>query len=657
VSPQVVNRTVPVNSLPQNHEPLLERASPALVESCAVQNRYRRLVELSPDGFFDWDLSSASTWFSPQVESLLPRPVEGRPRGFARFSELVIPEDRARLLLAIRRHLERRETLDVSCRLADGHTCRLVGVAERDSTGRPQRLIGVLHDVSGTQRVIDELQDTIEQWRGAFDSLPAAVAVLNARGELIEINQAWRDAPSEHGLIGLRYGFGENYLDLLEKAAGRCNAAPAVSRGLARVQRGATEQFVMDYPAMVGDRPHLYRVQARAVRQGAGHGMVVSHVDLTASGLATADAAAMSQVFEQMLDAVPSQIAYVDRDGVLRHVNEAYERWAGVPAKGMVGHRLADLVSAANWQDIAARVQQALAGTTVEFAARIDGDAGDRELIVSYVPQRDAAGEVQGFTSITRDVTAERQLESEMRQVQKMEAIGQLTGGIAHDFNNLLNVIIGNLQLADRAAGLDPRIGQNISGALRAALRGADLTRRLLAFARRQQLEPVVVDCNALIKGMHDLLDRSLPQNVELQCRLDPRLWPCRIDPVQLESALLNLAINARDALPDGGRIVIATDNEMLGGEDPRRPAALLPGEYVVISVQDNGLGMAPDTARRAFEPFFTTKEPGKGTGLGLPMVYGLLQQSGGLATLETQQGQGTTVRLFIPHAHCGNPA
>jgi PAS domain S-box-containing protein len=352
-----------------------------------------------------------------------------------------------------------------------------------------------------------------------------------------------------------------------------------------------------------------------------------------------------------MLNAVPTQIAYVDREGVLRHVNAAYERWAVVPAQAIVGHPLADIVSPANWQDIAPRITQALSGTTVEFAARVESEGDGRELIVSYVPQRDAQGGVRGFTTITRDVTAERKLEAELRQVQKMDAIGQLTGGIAHDFNNLLNVIIGNLQLADRVAGLDPRVGQSISSALRAALRGSDLTQRLLAFARQQRLEPVIVDCNALLQGMRELLDRSLPQNVLLECRLDPRLWPCRVDPVQLESAVLNLAINARDAMPSGGRLRLRTDNTTLGTGDPRRPAALPPGEYVVISVEDDGSGMAPETARRAFEPFFTTKEPGKGTGLGLAMVYGLLQQSGGLATLDTAPGRGTTVRLFLPHA------
>jgi len=655
-----VNRTAPVNPLLQHSDPCPEFVCSPAADPCEIHSRDQRLLELSSNGYFDWDLCSATTWFSPQVEALLPRPVEGQLRGFARFCELVDPEDRARLLLAIRRHLERKEPLDVTCRFADGNTRRVLGVAERDMTGRPHRLVGVLHDVSGAQRLIDELQDSVEQWRGVFDGLPAAVAVLNAQGEIVEINQAWRDAPSEHGLVGLRYGFGENYLRLLEHAAERCHAAPVLARGLAQVQSGVTDEFSMDYSVPGEDRPRLHRVLARAVRQCARRGMLVTHVDLTSNGLTTADAAGSGHVLEQMLDAVPSQLAYVDRDGVLQHVNEAFERWARVPAQGMVGHRLADIVSPANWQEIEPRITQALAGTTVEFATRIAAGAGDRELVVSYVPQRDAEGRVQGFTAITRDVTAERKLESELRQAQKMEAIGQLTGGIAHDFNNLLNIIIGNLQLADRCLGLDPRIGQSIPGALRAAQRGADLVRRLLAFARQQQLEPEIVDCNALIVGMRDLLDRSLSPNVQLECRLEPSLGPCRVDPVQLESALLNLAINARDAMPGGGRLVIGTDNEILGSEDPRRPAALTPGEYVVISVRDNGTGMSPETTRRAFEPFFTTKEPGKGTGLGLAMVYGLLQQSGGLAAIETTQGEGTTVRLFIPNAlgrYSGPPA
>jgi len=641
----------PVKPLPRDNQSSSERPGQPAADMRLVRSRYQRLVELSPDGFFDWDLGSATAWFSPQIEAMLPRPGDDGARGFARFAGLVTPEDRTRLLLAIRRHLERKDPLDICCRLADGRTMRVLGVAERDTTGRPLRMVGVLHDISSRQQLLDDLQDSVEQWRSVFDTLRVAIAVLNAQGELVEINRAWREATSERGLVGLRYGFGENYVALLETAGERCAAAPAVGRGLAQVLAGVSDEFVMDYQVTADDRHCLHRVLGRAVLHGVERCVVVTHINLTGNGLTTENAAGNRHVLEHMLNAVPTQIAYVDRGGVLRHVNAAFERWAGVPGAAVVGHALADLVSPANWADIEPRMSQVLAGTTVEFAARVEGESGGRELIVSYVPERDSQGEVQGFTSITRDVTAEKKLESDLRQAQKMDAIGQLTGGIAHDFNNLLNVIIGNLQLADRIAGLDPRVGHSISTSLRAAMRGSDLTRRLLAFARQQQLEPVIVDCNALITGMRDLLDRSLPPNVTLECRLEPRLWTCRVDPVQIESAVLNLAINARDAMSSGGHLLIGTDNETLGAEDARRPAALPPGEYVVISVQDDGTGMPPDVARRAFEPFFTTKEPGKGTGLGLAMVYGLLQQSGGLATIDTAPGRGTTVRLHLPHA------
>jgi CheY-like chemotaxis protein len=229
-----------------------------------------------------------------------------------------------------------------------------------------------------------------------------------------------------------------------------------------------------------------------------------------------------------------------------------------------------------------------------------------------------------------------------------MEAIGQLTGGIAHDFNNLLTAVIGNLEVLQSRV-TNTRSASLVEAALRSALRGGQLTQQLLAYARRQNLSPRPVDVNAAIEGMRDLLQRSLGGLVQVDTHLATDLWPATSDPAQLELVVLNLAINARDAMPDGGRLRIVTSN--VSQPEVARMDALDPGDYVRIAVIDSGSGMTRDVMERAFEPFFTTKDIGKGSGLGLAQVYGVAKQFGGTVQLASEPGVGTTVDVFLPRA------
>ena len=260
-----------------------------------------------------------------------------------------------------------------------------------------------------------------------------------------------------------------------------------------------------------------------------------------------------------------------------------------------------------------------------------------------------------GLVSIRLDITPRKQAEDQLRQAQKMQAIGQLTGGIAHDFNNLLTVIVGNLDLIVEATAADTALAAKAASALQAAERGAELTKRLLAFARRQSLQPRLVEVNGLTEGMGELLRRSLGSNIELALKLDPGLWPTLVDPGEVENALLNLAINARDAMPEGGRLTIETANRRLDADYAAQEPETAPGDYVMLAVSDNGAGMTPDVLARAFEPFFSTKPPGQGTGLGLSTVYGFAKQSGGHVKLYSEPGHGTTVRLYLPRAEAGS--
>ena len=255
------------------------------------------------------------------------------------------------------------------------------------------------------------------------------------------------------------------------------------------------------------------------------------------------------------------------------------------------------------------------------------------------VAERDAALEA------LRQETQERMRAEEMlRQSQKMEAVGQLTGGIAHDFNNMLTVVLANLDKAQRLATEDPTLQRSLKHAALGAERAAELTDRLLSFARRQPLQSAKQDPNAILSGMEALLDRTLGSDITVATDLEPEAWPVVVDGNQAESAVLNLAVNARHAMPDGGTLTLVTRNVADGGG----PAA---GEWVMIEVRDTGMGMSEEVKARAFEPFYTTKAVGEGTGLGLSQVYGFAKQSNGHVVIDSEIGKGTAVRLYLPKA------
>jgi len=287
-------------------------------------------------------------------------------------------------------------------------------------------------------------------------------------------------------------------------------------------------------------------------------------------------------------------------------------------------------------------------GVTVRFIGTIM-DIGARKAAEARLRELNETLEAR----VAEEVAQRADAEEALRQAQKMEAVGQLTGGIAHDFNNLLTVVTGNIGIAQRAldaaAAPDPRARRSLDNALKGAERAAALTQRLLAFSRRQPLAPKALDVDRLVVGMSDLLARSLGELVRLEIVTSPGLWRVEADPNQLESAILNLALNARDAMPAGGELAIETANARLDEAYSATQAEVPPGQYVMIAVTDNGTGMTKDVVAKAFEPFFTTKDVGQGTGLGLSMVYGFVKQSGGHLKLYSEPGQGTTAKIYLP--------
>ncbi|RDI62540.1 response regulator [Microvirga subterranea] len=284
-----------------------------------------------------------------------------------------------------------------------------------------------------------------------------------------------------------------------------------------------------------------------------------------------------------------------------------------------------------------------LGSVSLEYRWRC-ADGSDRHFLDHTVVIRDDEDKPREIFGMWFDITERKQLEQDLLHASKLEAVGRLTGGIAHDFNNMLSVVIGNLDLLQKSLKGNERAQKRVKMALEGAQRCADLTHRLLAFSRRQPLQATTIDVGAVMSGLLELMHRTLGENIRIELTGLDEIWPIHVDRAQLEAALLNLAVNARDAMPNGGELKIHLENRTVDGP-------VQTGDYVVISVADTGIGMPPHVLERVFEPFFTTKESGKGTGLGLSMVYGFVQQSNGQIEVDSTPNEGTTIRLFFPRS------
>src|SRR5471032_669892 len=528
---------------------------------------------------------------------------------------------------------------------------------ERDETGRAIRLVGAHSDITEQVEAERALRQSEEEFRTLAEAVPHHVWTARPDGQLNWFNpRVYEYAGSSPGeLDGEKWGQIVHPDDIPGAVAAWTKAI------------GSGEAYEVEFRLRRADGAYRWYL-ARAVpardEQGNITRWIGTNTDVHDQKLIAGELAELNATLAQRVEEKTREcdriwnvsqdlLVVADHDGVWRTVNPAWTKTLGWSEAELLNRTSEWLEHPDDGGITRAQVKKLEASeATVRFESRFrHKDGSYRWLSWTGVLDRDH------IYAVARDITADKAAaerlkatEEALLQFQKMEAVGQLTGGIAHDFNNLLTGIVGSLDLLQTRLdqGRTENVGRYINAAMTSANRAAALTHRLLAFARRQPLIPKSVDANQLIVSLEDLLRRTIGETIDLQIAASDELWGTLCDPNQLESALLNLAINARDAMPDGGKLTISTKNARLDGVTADTPA-LTPGDYICIDVTDTDTGMSAEVAARAFDPFFTTKPIGQGTGLGLSMIYGFSKQSHGHVSIKSEVGRGTTVRLYLP--------
>ncbi|MEN3977239.1 CHASE3 domain-containing protein [Emcibacter sp. SYSU 3D8] len=556
----------------------------------------------------------------------------------------------------------------------------------QDVRYQTELLLSLLKDAETGQRgyIITGADHYLEPYRAGLAKVPDTLS---------QLRQMTLGNPSQQQRLDKLNGLVDQRLDIAARNINLRRSQPGVGFDTARLDEGKAvmNEIRVLAAAMIDEETRLYRLRKAGAQDNAETALLVFLVGLAVGTLViagiyymmllearrrrAAEAAllTLNGELDQRVQARTAEIernqrflaailgnmrdaVYVRKDGKFAYANEACARLFGAATvEEVLGRSLFDFFQKADRAVVAERLKVlSTPGATVpvmiETITRLDGGTVDVEATAaSFIDDSELA-----VLTILHDITERQALERRLRQAEKLEAIGQLTGGIAHDFNNLLTVILGNAESLAEEVREDAPLRLMAEMVQGAAVRAAELTHRLLAFSRKQALEPQIVDVNQQLTGIQSLMERTLGAAVQIEIVKGPSAWKALVDPGQLENAILNLAINARDAMPEGGRLTIETSNTRLDQEYADQNSEVVPGQYVALAVSDTGCGMPPEIVDKAFEPFFTTKEIGKGTGLGLSMVYGFVKQSGGHIKIYSELGEGTTIKLYLPRADAG---
>lgn len=599
-------------------------------------------------GAWEWDIPNGRLIADARFADLCGldpvQAAEGLPT--SAFFHTVFSRDRMRLKIAVAAALHGAEVFARDYRVVLDGDIRWVSARGRtflDANDNPIRFAGVLADITEQKKLEERLR--IAQTAGGVGSFE----YLSGFGTA-EVSEAFCR------LLGL---YPASSLPIRTiNAVVHPDDPPLISARGGREGVGPAFQEFRIRRADTGEERWLASRGEYQIAPMGGISFIGVIYDVTNAKESEARLRALTEALEQRVETRTQErdrvwnlsrdlLTISSLDGVCRAINPAWTTLLGYDAGELIGARLVQYIHPDDRERIAKAAEQLRAGQTVaDFDCRMCAKDGEyRWVNWTGVPEDDV------IYAVGRDVTQRKLLEEQLRQSQKMEAVGQLTGGLAHDFNNMLTGILGGIDMVKRRLA-DGRVGdvdRFLDTAMQSGQRAAALTHRLLAFSRRQTLDSRAVDVGTLVSSMDDLLRRTLGEQVQLRIALPEDLWSARADDNQLESAILNLAINARDAMPSGGSLTISARNVQLSADALVGSDRAEPGDFIEVRVSDSGVGMTPDVLSKVFDPFFTTKPLGKGTGLGLSMIYGFVQQSKGHVKVESADGAGTTISLYLP--------
>ncbi|HVY25792.1 MAG TPA: PAS domain S-box protein [Polyangiaceae bacterium] len=616
-----------------------------------LEERYNALVAEVDGIVWEADAETLQFTFVSRKAEHLGYPLEHwLAPGF--WAARIHPNDRADVVERCRRAASTQTECDLEYRMisAAGGSVWLRGkVNSQPLPGGPPQLRGIMRDVSEQKRKEAQLLELQERFRLLAESSLTGIYLI--QDELFRyVNPAMASM------------FGYDVEEIIDKlgptdltsADDRAKVAENVRRRIA----GEVEEVRYEIRGTRKDGTTIYvEVHGRRIERGGKTGVIGTLVDITERKRTERALAESYGLLNGVVEGTSDAVFVKDLQGRYLLINSAGAQLLGKNVEEVLGKDDAALFSADTASVVKEGDRQVLeSGQSHTFEETATAAGVTRTFLSTKGVLRDAQGDARGVIGIARDITDLKRLEEQFRQAQKMEAIGRLAGGVAHDFNNLLTAINGYSELALAEVGGEHRTAALLTEIRKAGDRAAGLTRQLLAFSRKQVLKPQIVNLNTLLAELCKLLRTIIGEDIELCFAPGPQLGFARIDPGHFEHAVINLAVNARDAMPHGGRLVIETDEVELDDDDTAR-REVRAGRYLLVAVSDSGHGMDTTTRSRIFEPFFTTKPAGKGTGLGLAMVYGFLKQSGGHVEVYSEPGHGTTFKIYLPLADAASPS
>ncbi len=596
-------------------------------------------------GIWEWNITEKKVYWTPEVEAIFGYE-PGETNGVLEdVTSRIHPEDvdgwRESVEASVEEGKEHRLDFRVIWPDQSVHWVFVLGDAERDTSGKATRMVGIVTDITERKQAEVALRSSERFLNSVFEAIREGISVLDLDLSIVRVNKWIEEKYSPQAVL-----YGKKCYAAYQQRDAVCPWCPS----LKAIETGETQIAEVPYAATQGQNGWL---ELSAFPLKDEHGKVTGVIecvrDLTERKLAEAERERLMSAIEQAAEVV----VITDREGAIQYVNPAFERVTGYTREEALGRNPRILKSgehdAAFYRNLWDRLVQGQPWTGHFSNKKKDGTLYQEEATIS--PVRDATGQVTNYVAVKRDVTHEQELEEQLLRSQKMEAIGQLAGGVAHDFNNILQAMLGHLAFAMERAAPGAPIREDLQQVRSGAERAAELTRQLLAFGRQQVLQPKDIDLNQVVGGVLRMVERVIGEDIQLDFIPGHQLGTVLADPSQLEQVIMNLCINARDAMPQGGKLTVKTQNVVLDSAYCEMHPWAKPGRFALLKVADTGTGMDEETQRRAFEPFFTTKELGKGTGLGLATAYGIVKQHDGLIQVYSGPGRGSLFKVYLPAA------